>query len=176
MASEELLAKRFLRLTGYLKDTREPRGSEHMAKMKAARDTHIASMIRYAFERSGGKPVSTAQLVEEIYGWQLRLQGKAKQSYHYEAIRRALRKVATPIDKASTRGRSVLWKPDERLELRSWKGRAARKRKRQCLPPISFFGQFYLRVANSLNESVVKNTTQSRMKRNVEEAEALGPF
>ena len=104
MGSEELLAKRILRLTGYLKDTREPRGPEHMAKMKAARgpysdprDTHIASMIRYAFERSDGKPVSTAQLVEEIYGWQLRLKGKAKQSYHYEAIRRALRKVANQL-------------------------------------------------------------------------------
>jgi hypothetical protein len=109
-----------------------------MGKMKAARgpysdprDTHIASMIRYAFERSDGKPVSTAQLVEEIYGWQLRLKGKAKQSYHYETVRRALRKVAIPIDRASTRGRSVLWKPDERLELRSWTGRANRKRKRQ---------------------------------------------
>src|SRR5215475_8802119 len=57
-----------------------PRGPEHMAKMKAARgpysdprDTHIASMIRYAFEHSDGKPLSTAQLVEEIYAWQLRL-------------------------------------------------------------------------------------------------------
>ena len=144
MGSEELLAKRILRLTSYLKDTREPRGPEHMAKMKAARgpysdprDTHIASMIRYAFEHSDGKPVSTAQLVEEIYGWQLRLKGKAKQSYHYEAIRRALRKVATPIDRASTRGRSVLWKPDERMELRSSTGRTNRRRNRQVLPPIT---------------------------------------
>ena len=37
MASEER-AKRFLRLAGHWpKDTREPRGPEHMAKMKAAR-------------------------------------------------------------------------------------------------------------------------------------------
>ena len=58
MASEEW-AKRFLRLAGYWpKDTREPRGPEHMAKMKAARgpysdprDTYIARTIRYAFER-----------------------------------------------------------------------------------------------------------------------------
>ena len=142
MATEEW-TKRSLRLAGYLKDTREPRGPEHMAKMKAARapysdprDTHIASMIRYAFERSHGKPLSTAQLVEQIYGWQLRLKGKAKQSYHYEAIRRALRKVAVPIGRASTRGRSVLWKSDERMELRSWTGRTNRKRKRQGLPPI----------------------------------------
>ena len=36
MAGEELLAKRFLRLAGHCpKDTREPRGQEHMAKMKA---------------------------------------------------------------------------------------------------------------------------------------------
>ena len=62
MASEEW-AKRFLRLAGYSpKDTREPRGPEHMAKMKAARgpysdprDTYIARTIRWAFESSRGK-------------------------------------------------------------------------------------------------------------------------
>jgi hypothetical protein len=125
MANEEW-TKRILRLAGYSpKDTREPRGPDHMAKMKAARgpysdprDTYIASMIRYAFERSNGKPLSTGQLVTEIYDWQLRVQGKAKKSYHYEAVRRALRKVATPIGRASTRGRSVLWRPDERMGLR----------------------------------------------------------
>jgi hypothetical protein len=124
MGSEELLAKRLLRLTGCLKDTREPRGPDHMAKMKAARgpysdprDTYIASMIRYAFERSNGKPLSTGQVVKEIYDWQLRVQGKPKKSYHYEAVRRALRKVAVPLG-ASTRGRSVLWQPDERMGLR----------------------------------------------------------
>jgi hypothetical protein len=91
-------------------------------------------MIRYAFERSHGKPLSTGQLVNEIYGWQLRLKGKPKKSYHYE---RALRKVATPIGRASTRGRSVLWKPIPELsEQRSWTGRTNRKRKRQGLPPI----------------------------------------
>src|SRR5215472_17160013 len=116
MGSEELLAKRILRLTGYFKYTRAPRGPEHMAKMKAARapysdprDTHLASMIRYAFERSHGKPLSTGQLVEQIYGWQLRLQGKPLKSYHYLAVRRALHKVAVPIGRASTKGRSTLW-------------------------------------------------------------------
>ena len=142
MASQEW-TKRFLRLAGYIKDTREPRGPEHMAKMKAARgpysdlrDSHIASMIRYAFERSHGKPLSTGQLVKEIYDWQLRVQGKPKKSYHYETVRRALRKVAVPIGRASTRGRSTLWQPDDRMELRSWTGRADRKRKRRGLPPI----------------------------------------
>src|SRR6476661_599353 len=104
MASEEGV-KRFLRWAGHWpKDTREPRGPEHMAKMKAARgaysdprDTYIARMIRWAFERSNGKPRSTGQLVEQIYDWQLRVQGKPKKSYHYETIRSALRKVATPI-------------------------------------------------------------------------------
>ena len=143
MASQ-VWTKRILRLVGDIKDTRAPRGAEHMAKMKTARgpyseprDTYIARMIRYAFERSHGKPLSTGQLVEEIYAWQLRVKGKPKRSYHYEAIRRALRKVATPIDRASTRGRSVLWKPDERLELRSWTGRANREHKRQGLSPIA---------------------------------------
>ena len=143
MASQEW-TKRFLRLAGYIKDTREPRGFEHMAKIKAARgpysdprDTHIASMIRYAFERSHGKPLSTGQLVEQIYGWQLRVQGKPKKSYHYEAVRRALRKVAVPIGRPSTRGRSTLWQSiPEMLEQRSWTVRTNRKRKRQGLPPI----------------------------------------
>ena len=71
MAREEL-AKRFLRLAGQRpKDTREPRGPDHMAKMKAARgpysdprDTYIARTIRYAFESSRGKPLSTGQLVK----------------------------------------------------------------------------------------------------------------
>ena len=140
MASQEW-TKRFLRFAGYIKDTREPRGPEHMAKMKAARgpysdprDTHIASMIRYAFERSNGKPLSTGQLVEQIYGWQLRLQRKPLKSYHYLAVRRALRKVAVPIGRSSTRGRSTLWQPiPELLEQRSWTGRTNRKRKRQGL-------------------------------------------
>ena len=125
MAREEWV-KRFLRLAGHLpKDTREPRGPEHMAKMKAAcapytdpRDTYIARVIRYAFSRSRGKPLSTGQLVKEIYGWQLRLDRKPSKSWHYQNARRALRKVATPIGRASRRGRSVLWKPDERMGLR----------------------------------------------------------
>ena len=93
--------------------------------MKAARgpytdprDTYIARMIRYAFECSHGKPVSTGQLVEKIYGWQLRVERKPLKSWHYHNVRRALRKVATPIGRASTRGRSVLWRPDERMGLR----------------------------------------------------------
>ena len=64
------------------------------------------------------RPLSTGYLVEKVFGWQLRLNGKPKKSYHYQSIRRALRKVATPIGRASTRGRSVLWRPDERMGLR----------------------------------------------------------
>ena len=101
--SEEGL-KRFLRLAGYSpKDTREPRGAEHMAKMKAARgpysdprDTYIARTIRWAFETFKGKPLSTGQLVKEVYGLQLRLDRKPPESWHYQNVRRALRKVATP--------------------------------------------------------------------------------
>ena len=134
---------RILRLVGDIKDTGQPRGPEHMAKMKAARapysdprDTHIASRIRWAFERSNGKPLSTGKLVEEIYGWRLRLQRKPLKSYHYLTVRRALRKVAVPIGRALTRGRSTLWQPiPELLEQRSWTGRMNRKRKRRGLPP-----------------------------------------
>src|SRR5215472_10709042 len=138
MASEQW-AKRFLRLVGDIKDTREPRGREHMAKMQAARapysdprDTYIARTIRYAFECSRGKPLSTGQLVKEIYGLQLRVERKPLKSWHYQNVRRALLKVAIPIGRASTRGRSVMWKPiPELLEQRSWTDRTKRKRKRQ---------------------------------------------
>jgi len=144
MTSEES-AKRILRLAGaWPKDTREPRGPKHMAKMKAARapytdprDTYIARTIRYAFERSNGKPLSTGQLVKEVYGLQLRVERKPLKSWHYQNVRRALGKVAIPIGRASTRGRSVLWKPDERMELRSSTGRTNRRRNRQVLPPIT---------------------------------------
>src|SRR6478609_7905702 len=125
MASEEGV-KRFLRWADHWpKDTREPRGPEHMAKMKAARgphsdprDTYIARTIRHAFESSRGEPLSTGQLVKEIFGWQLRVERKPLKSWHYQNVRRALRKVASPIGRASTRGRSVLWQPDERMGLR----------------------------------------------------------
>ena len=144
MTSEES-AKRILRLTGaWPKDTRKPRGPGHMAKMKAARapytdprDTYIARTIRYAFESSGGKPLSTGQLVNEIYGLQLRVERKPLKSWHYQNVRRALRKVAVPIGRASTRGRSTLWQPiPELLEQRSWVGRTDRKRKRRGLLPL----------------------------------------
>ena len=113
MANEEW-TKRILRLAGYSpKDTREPRGPDHMAKMKAARgpysdprDTYIMSEIRRAFESSNGRPLSTGYVVEKVFGWQLRLNGKPKKSHHYQSIRRALRKVATPIGRTSSRGRS----------------------------------------------------------------------
>ena len=134
MASEEW-AKRFLRLAGHWpKDTRAPRGPEHMAKMKAARgpysdprDTYIARTIRYAFEYSHGRPVSTGQLVEEIYGWQLRLERKPLKSYHYQTIRRALRKVAAPL--AGRRpGVGRRCGSSELLEQRSWTAPANEER------------------------------------------------
>src|SRR6476646_2023710 len=125
MASEEW-ARRFLRLAGqWPKDIREPRGPAHMAKMKSARgpysdprDTYIARTVRHAFESSRGNPLSTGQLVKEIFGWQLRVERKPPKSWHYENVRRALSKVAIPIGRASTGGRSVLWQPDERMGLR----------------------------------------------------------
>jgi hypothetical protein len=144
MTSEES-AKRILRLVGYWpKDAREPRGPEHMAKMKAARapysdprDTYIARTIRWAFERSNGKPLSTGQLVKEVYGLQVRVERKPLKSWHYQNVRRALRKVAVPIGRASTRGRSVLWQPiPELLEQQTWVRRTNRKRNPQGLPPV----------------------------------------
>jgi hypothetical protein len=112
--------------------------------MKAARgpysdprDTYIARTIRYAFERSNGKPLSTGHLVKEVYGLQLRVERKPLKSWHYQDVRRVLRKVAVPVGRASTRGSSTLWQPiPELLEQRSWTGRLNRKRKRRGLPPL----------------------------------------
>jgi hypothetical protein len=64
-----------------------------MAKMKAGRgpysdprDTFIARTIRYAFESSRGNPLSTGQLVKEIYGRQLRVERKPLRSWHYQNV------------------------------------------------------------------------------------------
>src|SRR5262249_9400453 len=46
MGSDEWLAKRILRLVGDIKDTRGPRGTEHMAKMKAAQRDQAKAWIR----------------------------------------------------------------------------------------------------------------------------------
>ena len=108
------------------KDTRAPRGPEHMAKMKAARgpysdprDTYIMREIRWAFESSNGGPLSTGYLVEKIFGWQLRLNGKPKKSHHYPEHSPGTPKGSDPNwHRASTRGRSVLWQPDKRMGLR----------------------------------------------------------
>ena len=47
--------------------------------------------------------------MKEIYGWQLRVERKTLRTWHYQNVRRALRKVAVPVGRASTRGRSTLW-------------------------------------------------------------------
>ena len=76
--------------------------------MKAARgpysdprDTYIMREIRWAFESLREGPYRRSYVGEKVFGWQLRLNGKPKRC-HYQSIRRALRKVATPIGRAST--------------------------------------------------------------------------
>ena len=56
MGREELLAKRPLRLAGYFKDTREPRGPEHMVKMKNGQ--HQGRLL--GPHRTGGAPAALA--------------------------------------------------------------------------------------------------------------------
>ena len=87
-----------------------PKSSRHLKAARGPysdpRDTYIARTIRYAFESSRGKPLSTGQLVKEIYGLQLRIERKPLKSWHYQNVRRALRKVAVPIGRASMASRT----------------------------------------------------------------------
>ena len=81
--------------------------------------TSPARAIRWAFESSRGQAPVDGSAGER--GLRLAAScwtARRPESWHYQNVRRALRKVATPIGRASTRGRSVLWRPDERMGLR----------------------------------------------------------
>ena len=77
-----------------------------------------ARTIRWAFESFKGKAPVDGSVGERGLWLAASVDRKPPKSWHYQNVRRALRKVAIPIGRASTRGRSVLWQPDERMGLR----------------------------------------------------------
>jgi hypothetical protein len=88
------------------------------------RDGRLVSWIRLAFILSRGEPLSTTDLLKSCYVVE-RLWGQLR-SWRRTNVCRAARRVATPIGRASTQGRPVVWRavPDL-MEMRSARWRTA---------------------------------------------------
>ena len=96
------------------------------------RDGRLLRGIRYCAIGKDVEVLTTSQLLEWTYAGHRILGGKNK-SWHREMIRRACRKVATPIGRSPKgRGRPMMWRVDPaRIRLRSLMERLKRKRARQ---------------------------------------------
>jgi hypothetical protein len=110
------------------------RDAAHMARARAKRapftdprDGRLFRQIRFAFTVSRGEPLSTTKLLQSCYPME-HLWGEI-QSWHRASIARAARRVATPIARATTPGRPLIWKAiPELMELRSPISRSRRRR------------------------------------------------
>jgi hypothetical protein len=108
------------------------------------RQGSILKQIDNAYTSHGTDTLDASVLMDWAYGPRvirkkfMRSRTGKPQLWPYEMLRRALRKVATPIGRSPKgSGRPIIWKLDPaRAELRSWKGRLNRKRARQGLGPI----------------------------------------
>jgi hypothetical protein len=82
------------------------------------RDGRLLRQIRTAFTLSRGEPLSTPDLVKCCYVVE-HLCGEVR-SWHRTNVARAAKQVATPVGRASTRGRPIVWRPvPELMEQRS---------------------------------------------------------
>ena len=105
------------------------RDAAHMERARAKRapftdprDGRLFRQIRFAFTVSGGNPLSTTDLLKCCYVIE-HLWGELR-SWHRTNVARAARRVATPIGRATTPGRPLIWKAvPELMELRSPPGR-----------------------------------------------------
>jgi hypothetical protein len=105
------------------------RDAAHMERARAKRapftdprDGRLFRQIRFAFTVSGGNPLSTTDLLKYCYVIE-HLWGELR-SWHRTNVARAARRVATPIGRATTPGRPLIWKAvPELMELRSPPGR-----------------------------------------------------
>ena len=111
------------------------RDAAHLARARAKRapftdprDGRLFRQIRFAFCLSRGRPLSTTDLLKYCYVIE-HLWGELR-SWHRSSVARAARRVATPIGRATTPGRPIIWKTvPELMELRSPTGRWRRRRK-----------------------------------------------
>jgi|AmaraimetFIIA100_FD_contig_61_899910_length_635_multi_5_in_0_out_0_1 hypothetical protein len=91
------------------------------------RDGRLLRQLRFAFTVSRGKPQSTAELLPICYAIESTF-GQIK-PWHRINVRRAAKRVARPIGRATTRGSPIIWEPiPELLEARGFVARAQRRR------------------------------------------------
>ena len=93
----------------------KPGDEARMAKMRARRapftdprDGRLKSQVRFAFCMSGGKPLTTTELVKRCY-WVVNLRGEEIKSWHRANVIRAADLVAIRIGRATSQGRPVIW-------------------------------------------------------------------
>jgi hypothetical protein len=91
------------------------------------RDGRLLKQLRFAFTASHGKPLSTAELLPICYAIESAF-GQIK-TWQRINLRRAAKRVARPIGRATSRGRPIIWEPiPEAMELRGFVARAQRRR------------------------------------------------
>jgi len=106
-----------------------PGDDARMAKMRARRapftdprDGRLKKKIRWAFWWSGGKPLTTTELVERCY-WSVNLQHQRIESWHRTNVSRVADLLAIRIGRAPSQGRPIMWSPrPELMQDRRWVG------------------------------------------------------
>src|SRR5215467_13035473 len=106
-----------------------PGDDARMAKMRARRapftdprDGRLKKKIRWAFWWSGGKPLTTTELVERCY-WSVNLQHQRIESWHRTNVSRVTDLLAIRIGRATSQGRPIMWSPRPELtQDRRWVG------------------------------------------------------
>ena len=92
-----------------------------MSKMRARRapftdprDGRLKKKIRWAFWWSGGKPLTTTELVERCY-WSVNFQGGKIKSWHRTNVSRVADLLAIRVGRATSQGRPIMWSPRPEL-------------------------------------------------------------
>jgi hypothetical protein len=97
-----------------------------MAKMRArrapftdARDGRLKRKVRRAFLWSGGKPLTTTELVKQCY-WFV---GEEIKGWHRTNVSRVADLLAIRVGRATSQGRPIMWSPrPELMQDRRWVG------------------------------------------------------
>ena len=114
-----------------------PGDDARMAKMRARRapfadprDGRLKKKIRWAFWWSGGKPLTTTELVKKCY-WRVNLQVEKIKSWHRTNVSRVADLLAIRIGRATSQGRPIMWSPrPELMQDRRWVGLKHRRSSR----------------------------------------------
>jgi hypothetical protein len=106
-----------------------PGDAARMAKMRArrasftdTRDGRLKRRVRRAFLWSGGKPLTTTELVRQCY-FSVNFQGEEIKSWHRTNVSRVADLFAIRIGRATSQGRPIMWSPrPELMRDRRWGG------------------------------------------------------